>query len=461
VERILLLDNNDSFTYNIVDLIRKNHLAHIDVLIGIGERIGKFASLFSCTKRVFYLSTEEAIRYMNRDDLANSAVLIKGGHDFRFERLTHTLERKSHTTTLEVNLDAMISNLNYFRSKMDFKTKLVAMIKAGGYGVGDFEIAQMLQHEGVDYLAVAFADEGVELRERCITMPIMVLNADVDSFELMISNRLEPEIYSLYSLREFIRSAKCKGVSGYPIHIKLDTGMCRLGFVESELSELIEILNSKDNVKVNTIFSHLACADIAEEDRYTRGQIALYDSMSRRVIDALGYPIVRHLANSAAIERLPEAHFDMCRLGLGLYGFGFNHNPKLRPISTLKSRIVQIKHLAKGSRVGYGDGCKLTSATTIATIPIGYADGLNRHLGYGRWSVLVNGKSSPIVGRICMDSCMVDITSVGDVVEGDEVTIFSATKGNNIEDMAKILKTIPYEIMTSISDRVKRIYIKE
>ena len=435
--------------------------AGVDVLIGIGERIGKFASLFSVSRREFYLSTEEAIRYIGRDSIAGGVVLLKGGRNFRFERLTHALERKSHTTTLEVNLDAMISNLNYFRSKMDFSTKLVAMIKAGGYGAGDFEIAQMLQHQGVDYLAVAFADEGVGLRERGITMPIMVLNADADSFELMIDNRLEPEIYSLHSLREFGCAARRKGVSGYPIHLKLDTGMCRLGFVESDLEELIENLKCVDSVRVETIFSHLACADVVGGEESTRGQIDLYDSMSGRIVDGLGYPVVRHLANSAAIERFPEAHFDMCRLGLGLYGFGFSHNPTLRPVSTLKSRIVQIKHLNSDSRVGYGGAGEVSKGMITATVPIGYADGLNRHLGCGRWSMLVNGVAAPLVGRVCMDSCMIDITNVGAVAEGDEVTIFSPQKGNNVEDMAEILETIPYEIMTSISNRVKRIYIKE
>ena len=435
--------------------------AGVDVLIGIGERIGKFGSLFCARRREFYLSTDEAIRHIGRDSIAGGVVLLKGGRNFRFERLTHALERKSHTTTLEVNLDAMISNLNYFRSKMDFTTKLVAMIKAGGYGAGDFEIAQMLQHEGVNYLAVAFADEGVGLRERGITMPIMVLNADADSFELMIDNRLEPEIYSLHSLHEFGCASRRKGVSSYPIHLKLDTGMCRLGFVESELNELIESLERADSIRVDTIFSHLACADVVGGEESTRSQIELYDRMSSRIVDGLGYPVVRHLANSAAIERFPEAHFDMCRLGLGLYGFGFSHNPKLRPVSTLKSRIVQIKHLNGDSRVGYGGAGEVLKGMVTATIPIGYADGLNRHLGCGRWAMLVHGEAAPIVGRVCMDSCMIDITNVGAVAEGDEVTIFSPQKGNNVEDMAEILETIPYEIMTSISNRVKRIYIKE
>lgn len=434
--------------------------AGISVLIGVGERIRKYASLFSCNKE-FYLSTDEAIRSLSHEYIADRVVLLKGGRCFRFEKIAHALEKKSHTTLLEVNIDAMIHNLNYFRAKLEYKTKLVAMVKATGYGTGDFEIAQMLQHQGVDYLAVAFADEGVILRERGITMPIMVLNADADSFGLMVENCLEPEIYSLHSLKTFSQALERQGVAKYPIHIKLDVGMHRLGFVESEIDDLIITLQNESRVSVKSLFAHLSCADMAQKDEYTRGQIAKFDHMSSRIASSLPYKTTRHLANSAAIERFPESHFDMCRLGLGLYGFGYIHNQDLRPVSTLKSRIVQIKQLDEGDIVGYGAAGNITRPTTIATIPVGYADGLNRHLGSGTWSMLVNGVTAPIVGRICMDSCMIDITDAGEVAEGDEVVVFSPAKGNNIEDMAKVLNTIPYEIMTLISGRVKRIYIKE
>lgn len=355
----------------------------------------------------------------------------------------------------------MIHNLNYFRSKLSFGTKLVAMVKAGSYGAGDFEVAQMLQHQGVDYLAVAFADEGVLLRERGISMPIVVLNADADSFDQMIANRLEPEIYSFHSLDAFAGAVTHAGESRYPIHVKLDTGMHRLGFVEEEIARLCDLLAGMPQVKAASVFSHLSCADMPEEDAYTRAQIARYDRMSARLAAALPYPVIRHTANSAAIERFPEAQFDMCRLGLGLYGFGYGHNEMLRPVSALKTRIVQIKRLAAGETVGYGRAGKLTRESVTATLPVGYADGLDRHLGCGRWSVLVAGQPAPIVGRICMDSCMVDITDITGVEEGDEVAIFSPEPGNDHETMARVLGTIPYEVMTSVSGRVKRIYLKE
>ena len=434
--------------------------AGVDFLVGIGPKLRRHASLFGCEKE-FYASTDECIERLGRDAVAGRAVLLKGARDYRFEKLAHALSRQSHTTVLEVDLDAMTRNLNWFRSKLGGGTRLVAMVKAGSYGTGDFEVAQLLQHQGVDYLAVAFADEGVLLRERGIAMPIVVLNADADSFDLMISNRLEPEIYSLHSLRAFATAAARAGERCYPIHVKLDTGMHRLGFMEEELPELAEVLATLPEVKVATIFSHLNCADMPEEDGYTREQIARYDRMSSALAGRLGYPVIRHTANSAAIDRYPEAQFDMCRLGLGLYGFGWEHNPELRPGATLKTRIVQIKHLPAGDAVGYGRAGKLTRPTVTATVPVGYADGLDRHLGCGKWSMRVAGKPAPIVGRICMDSCMIDITDIEGVREGDEAVIFSPAPGNDPETMAAVLGTIPYEILTSVSARVKRIYLKE
>ncbi|HJC27753.1 MAG TPA: alanine racemase [Candidatus Alistipes stercoravium] len=434
--------------------------AGIDTFVGIGPKLKRYAALITCNK-TFFPSTEECIGRLGRDAVAGRAVLLKGAREYRFEKLAHALSRKSHTTVLEVDLDAMVHNLNYFRSKLAHGTKLVAMVKAGSYGAGDFEVAQMLQHQGVDYLAVAFADEGVLLRERGITMPIVVLNADADSFELMIANRLEPEIYSFRSLDDFAAAVSHAGETHYPIHLKLDTGMHRLGFMEEEIGHLCELLPVRPEVKVATIFSHLNCADMPEEDAYTRAQIARYDRMSSTIAASLPYPVIRHTANSAAIERFPEAHYDMCRLGLGLYGFGWQHNESLRPVSTLRTRIVAIKHLAAGETVGYGRAGYLTRPSITATIPVGYADGLDRHLGCGRWSVLVGGGAAPIVGRVCMDSCMIDITDIPGVEEGDEVRIFSPAPGNDLETMARVLDTIPYEIMTSVSSRVKRIYLKE
>lgn len=434
--------------------------AGIDTLVGIGPCLKRCGTLFGCEKE-FYASTGECIERLSRRAVAGRAVLLKGARDYRFEKLAHALARKSHTTVLEVDLDAMIHNLNYFRSKLRPGVKLMAMVKASSYGSGDFEVAQMLQHQGVDYLAVAFADEGVLLRERGIAMPVVVLNADADSFEQMIANRLEPEIYSFRSLEDFAAALAHAGESRYPVHLKLDTGMHRLGFAEEQIERLCEVLPAYPQIRVASLFAHLACADMPEQDAFTREQIGRFDRMSAAVADSLPDPVVRHTANSAAIERFPEAQYDLCRLGLGLYGFDAGHGEGLRPVSALKSRIVQIKHLAAGETVGYGRAGRLSRASVTATIPVGYADGLDRHLGCGRWSVLVGGRRAPIVGRVCMDSCMIDITDLEGVAEGDPVTIFSPEPGNDPQTMARVLDTIPYEIMTSISGRVKRIYLKE
>lgn len=434
--------------------------AGVDRLIGVGEELRRAAHLFGCHKS-FYGSTEELLRHLSSDDFALRTVLVKGSRKSRMERVVHALEQRSHTTTLEVDLDAMLHNLNYFRRRLQPSTRLVAMVKASSYGAGDYEVAQLLQHQGVDYLAVAFADEGILLRECGISMPIVVLNADEGSFPQMVDHRLEPEIYSLRSLENFRRVVSRRGERDYPIHLKLDTGMHRLGFMEEEIEPLVEALTSAEELRVASIFSHLNCADDPSQDDYTRGQIALFERMSSRLKGALGYPVLCHTANSAAIERFPEAHFEMCRLGLGLYGFGYAHNEMLKPVSTLKTRIVQLKRLKAGEAVGYGREGLLTRDSLIATIPIGYADGLDRHLGSGRWSMCVEGQPAPIVGRICMDSCMIDVSEIEGVKEGDSVEIFSPRAGYDLETMAARLGTIPYEIMTSISHRVKRIYTKE
>ena len=327
--------------------------------------------------------------------------------------------------------------------------------------MGDVDVARMLQHEGVKYLAVAFADEGVTLRSKGITMPIVVLNADAGSFDKMVAHSLEPEIYSFHSLEDFSRSVERYGAQAYPIHIKLDTGMHRLGFVEDEVEELIERIKQNRAVRVASIFAHLSCADDPAQDDFTREQIALFDTLSGRIAEALPYDVIRHTANSAAIERFPEAAFDMCRLGLGLYGYGYEHNDELQPVATLKTRIVQLRRRAAGEPIGYGRSQSLERDSVIATIPVGYADGVDRHLGGGRWSMLVAGHEAPTVGRICMDSCMIDVTDIEGVKEGDEVVIFSPVRGNTLEDMAAVLGTISYEIMTSIAARVKRIYVRE
>ena len=434
--------------------------AGVDHLIAVGSRITQYADKFRCRKSL-YKDTQELMRSILREDINGKTILLKGNRESHFERVCHMLELKSHTTVLEINLDAMTHNVGYFRKFLPMNHRLVAMVKAHSYGTGDIEVAQHMQRLGINYLAVAFADEGVILRERGVKMPIVVLNADSGSFDKMISYSLEPEIYSFHSLRDFVDSVERYGAYGYPVHLKLDTGMHRLGFVEEEIEELISEVKACRAVRVASVFAHLSCADDPAQDDFTRSQIAKFDRMSTQIANALPYNIIRHTANSAAIERFPEAKFDMCRLGLGLYGYGYCHNEELQPVATLKTRIVQIRSRKAGEAIGYGRSEVLLRDSQIATIPVGYADGLDRHLSGGHWSMLVAGHRAPIVGRICMDSCMIDVTDVEGVKEGDQVVIFSPTKGNTLEDMAEKLGTISYEIMTSISARVKRIYVRE
>ncbi len=433
--------------------------AGVDLLIVVGEKISSYAHFFESPMR-FYATTDELLLALRQEDIADSTVLLKGNRSSHFERVCHRFEQRSHTTVLEVNLAAMTHNISYFRRHLPKNHKLVAMVKASSYGAGDVEVAQLLQHQGINYLAVAFADEGITLREKGITMPIVVLNADAGSFDKMVSYSLEPEIYSFTSLKEFSRSVERYGHSSYPIHLKLDTGMHRLGFVEEDMAQLIDMLKVNRYVKVASIFAHLACADMPEQDEYTRGQIELFDKLSMMVANSLPYKVLRHTANSAAIERFPEAAFDMCRLGLGLYGYGYCHNEELQVVSTLRSRVVQLRCRKAGESIGYARSQVLERDSLIATIPVGYADGLDRHLGSGAWSMLVAGKPAPIVGRVCMDSCMIDVTDIEGVQEGSEVLIFSANQGNTAEDMARVLGTIPYEIISTVASRVKRVYVK-
>lgn len=435
--------------------------AGVDMLIGIGPNIASAHECFTVQSR-FYGATEELLAGLQTSDFANSIILIKGNRQSHTERISHRLCLKSHTTVLEVNLKAMERNINYFRSFMHPKTRLVAMVKASGYGAGEVEVAQMLQRQGVNWLAVAFADEGIVLREGGVDMPIVVLNADEESFDAMVAASLEPEIYSLRSLDAFVRAVKAYGAQHYPIHLKIDTGMHRLGFEANDVEQLLAKLDEyAPFVRVATLFTHLCVADDKSQDQFTRSQIALFDHISSRIADHLPYHVLRHAAASAAIVRFPEAHFDMCRLGLGMYGFGYNHNSALEAVSTLRTRIVQIRTLEAGEMVGYGRQGVLTRRSRIATIPVGYADGFDRHLGCGRWSMLVDGKKAPTVGRVCMDSCMIDVTDIEGASEGDDVIIFSPAPDNSPEAMAAILDTIPYEVLTSVSKRVKRIYINE
>jgi alanine racemase len=432
--------------------------AGVEKFVGVGESISRHRGEFAGLAAEFYPTAAEFLSRLRQDMFAGRAVLVRGDGSPDWRRIVHHLERRAHTTVLEIDLDAMAHNLAYYRALSGQGVKIMAMVKAAGYGNGGFEVANMLQKQGVDYLAVAFADEGVRLREQGISMPIVVLNADADSFDLMVAGRLEPEIYNAASLRAFAAATRCGSEGNYPVHIKLDSGMHRLGFGEGDLAELIELLErEKGVVKVRSLFSHLAAADDPAHDDFTRGQIALFDRMSRTVADALGYMPLRHVANSAAMERFPQAHYDMCRLGIGLYGVW---GEKLRPVSRLVTRIVQVRELRAGETVGYGRAGVLLRDSRLAVLPVGYADGLDRRLGSGRWSVLIAGRPAPTVGRISMDSCVVDITGI-DAREGDGAIVFGGMGDGGVCEMARRLDTIPYEIMTSIPERVKRIFIKE
>lgn len=425
-------------------------------LIGVGEHISAHREYFEMESE-FYASVDELLAAFSQDKVEGAAVLVKGHQMSGFDRLVHALSRQSHTTVLEVNLSTMVANLNLYRRMLPEGVRLMAMVKASSYGHGDYEIASTLAHEGVDYLAVAFADEGVELRKKGITMPIVVLNADADSFLLMTTYRLEPEIYNLTSLHAFAEAVGRAGESDYPIHLKIDSGMHRLGFRMEDVEVLkSELERLRGVVTVRTIFSHLATADMPEEEDFVHTQQQTFKEVSEAIMEGLPYTPLRHLNNSAAIEHYPASHYDMCRLGIGLYGVGAKG---AKPIARLTTRIVQVKTLAKGETVGYGRAGVIKRTTQVATIPIGYADGLDRRLGGGAWSVCVAGRMAPIIGRVCMDSCMIDTTGLN-VKEGDEVVIFGG-EGGSVEEMAEVLGTIPYEIMTSISKRVKRIYIKE
>lgn len=441
-QRKVLIFSDFPGSYSAVaDLVSKHE---IDLFVGIGELLSNHKDKFA-EGSLFYRTTEEFLQNFDLRLIAGCSVLLKGSRLAVFERIDALLENKTHTTVLEVDLDAMAANLNHYRAMLRKGCRTMAMVKAHSYGSGSIEIATMLQHQGADYLAVAFADEGITLRRAGIHMPIVVLNPDPHSFRSMVEYRLEPEIYSFSSLDSFICTVKSCGVSHYPIHLKMDTGMHRLGFADGEIDELNRIINSQHSVKAASIFSHFAVADDTTQDAFTRSQIELFRKMASRLPKA-----VWHICNTSGIERFPEAHFDMVRLGIGLYtGYQI--------ASRLKTQIVQIKTVPSGDTIGYGRYGRPTSDMPMAIIPIGYADGLDRRLSRGVGKVSIAGHLCPIIGNICMDTCMVDLSEVPDAKEGDEVILFGDSP--TIEQIAQWLDTISYEILTSVSSRIKRIYI--
>lgn len=430
--------------------------ANANKLICIGPKIAQHKNHFP-EGSDFYADTKEFLDRCDFSQFSQEIILVKGARVFEFERITKRLEEQVHGTLLEINLDALTANLNFYRSKLSRSTKLMVMVKAFAYGSGGLEVANLLQYHQVDYLGVAYTDEGVTLRKGGIRLPIMVMNPSVDTFEKLTLFDLEPEIYSFRILEQYVRYLK-GSKSG--IHIKLDTGMRRLGFTIDEIDELCELLLLNPNLEVKSMFSHLAGADQPEHNEYSIQQANLFNKMSTEIIKKLGYSPIRHLLNSPGILRFPEYHFDMVRLGIGLYGLEANNQDQdqLQSISSLRTIISQIKTVKAGETVGYGRKGKAKSDMTIATIAIGYADGFSRSFSNGNGEVWINGVKAPVIGNVCMDMTMVDVTGI-EVSEGDEVEVFGPHI--SIRELADQVDTIPYEILTNVSQRVKRVFYTE
>lgn len=366
-------------------------------------------------------------------------------------------ELQDDFSRLELNLKAATENYRYFRSLLDPKTKLLVLVKANAYGHGGVEFASMMQRAGADYLAVAYPVEGLELRRNGISLPILVLTAGTDFYPEIIDTRMEPSIPNLYSLKKLVAILRERGIKDYPIHIKLDTGMHRLGFMTDELPELVEFLKQTPEVKVKAVFSHLCVAEDPSEDPFTLGQIHLFRDNVNYIADGIGYMPMRHILNSAGIERFPQFQFDMVRLGIGIYGISALPEKKLAPVASFKCKVLQVKTLGPQDTIGYGRWGHAKEGTVIATIPVGYADGLDRHLGRGNASFSVNGHRAPTIGNICMDMCMLDVTGIPCAV-GDTVTIFG--EDPTASELAGILGTIPYEILVSVPRRIHRLVIR-
>lgn len=437
---------------------------NISRFIGIGEALCRNQNLFSSVENAFYTSTEDFLRQCDLNAFNHETILLKGARIFHFESIAKLLQRKSHQTIMEVNLDNLIHNLNFYRSRIRPSTKLMAMVKAASYGAGKVEVANALQYNHVDYLTVAYSDEGVDLRRNGVTLPIMVMNPEEESFPDIIRYGLEPDIYSFRIFEAYSEAVRLLGEKGkrMPVHVELDTGMHRLGFSGADIDAVVSRFLSADCVlQVRSIFSHFACADDPEQDDFTRQQISRFTQWSGNLKDRLGdATILRHILNSSGIARFPEAQLDMVRLGIGLYGIAPEPEVQrqLLPVSRLKTRISQLKSIPEGDSVGYNRRWIARRDSRIAIISIGYADGLNRHLGYENGRVVVNGRQVPIIGSICMDMCFLDVTDVP-CVEGDEVTIFG--DADLLQQISQAAGTIPYEILTSVSPRVKRVYYQE
>ena len=433
----------------------------IEKFIGIGKEISSQSSRFSDTdiECHFFNSTEEMLTSETIKDIRNEYILIKGSRSFHFEDLTEALEKKVHQTILEVNLTALRENLNNYRKNLHPDTRCVCMVKASAYGAGAVEVGRTLQDCNVDYLAVAVADEGAELRKEGINTGIIVMNPEPSSYHMLFENKLEPEVYSFGMLKSLIQAAGHEGITDYPVHIKIDTGMHRLGFLPEEIPTLVEMLKQQSALTPRSVFSHFAGSDSPLFDNFTKEQIARFEKASTTLQEGFAHKILRHICNSAGAERFTDVQYDMVRLGIGLYGISpIGEDTSLHPISTLKTIILQIHDVPAEETVGYSRRGVLGRDSRIAALPIGYADGLNRKLGNGKGYCIVNGKRAPYIGNICMDVCMIDVTDI-DCKEGDTVEIFGPDLP--AATIADWLETIPYEILTSVSTRIKRVYYSD
>lgn len=454
---ILQSGKNENVLYKEVDALLK--AKGIQSLIGIGPAISRQENCFSMQKK-FFNSTDEFLRDFSPSEFRDETILLKGARLFGFEKISKVLQQKAHETVLEINLNSLVHNLNYYRSRLKPQTKIMAMVKATSYGSGSFEVANILQFHHADYLAVAYSDEGVELRKAGIGLPIMVMNPELMNFEMMIKYRLEPEIYNFRQLNQLAEVLKKQDIDPLKIHLKLDTGMHRLGFEEREINELVVRLTNNKNLHIQSIFTHLAGSDEAEHDGFTKLQFERFKKMSSEIIANFNYPIIRHVLNSSGILRFSEEQYEMVRLGIGLYGIASTPNEQnhLQQAATLKTTISQIKNVPANETIGYSRKGKVKRDTIVATVAIGYADGINRRLSNGVGKMMVNGKLAPIIGNVCMDMCMLDITEIP-AKEGDEVIVFGTDYP--VTEMSKAIGSIPYEVLVNVSQRVKRVYFHE
>lgn len=465
-ERVVILSDilqselKEEELYKKIALLLKNK--GVNSVIGIGEAISRQKDKFDIDK-VFYNDTKDFLTNHRIEDFHNQMILLKGARDFGFEKISRLLQEKAHETILEINLNNLVRNMNYYRSKLKSDTKLMVMVKAFAYGSGNFEVSNVLEFHRADYLTVAYADEGIELRRKGINLPIVVMTPEINTYESIIKNNLEPDIYSFRSLsllEDAIEKLDAPLKSPIGIHIKVDTGMHRLGFLKDEIDELLSRLKNNENIVVKSVFSHLAGSDSPDFDDFTMSQINNFEEMSTKIIDAFPYKILRHILNSAGISRFTDYQYDMVRLGIGVYGVSpcEDDRGKLKNVVSLKTTIVQIKEYEVGETIGYSRKGVVERKSKIGVVPIGYADGLKRQLGNGNACFYVNGKAAPIIGNVCMDMCMIDLTDI-DCKENDTAILFD--ENHSIERIAEACNTIAYEILTSFSQRVKRIYFQE